>query len=258
MKIHKICFKKISKVVTTPQEVKLILKSLKLGKAAGPDAVNNRILKELALPFSVPLADLFNLSLCKGKVPNIWKEANVTPIFKKDDPSMISNYRPIALLSTIGKVLEKIVHKNLFNFTRDHEILTSLQSGFIPGDSTVNQLVDIYNTFCKALDDGKQVRAVFCDVSKAFDRMWHQGLLYKLQLSGISGSLLLCFKDYLDNRKQGVVLPGAASSWVDLKAGVPKGSILGPLLLLIYINDIVEDIHLQYSFLPMIQVYTSL
>ena len=96
----------LKQVVTTPQEVKLILKSLKLGKAAGPDAVNNRILKELALPLSVPLADLFNLSLCKGKVPNIWKEANVTPI-KKDDPSMISNYRPIALLSTIGKVLEK-------------------------------------------------------------------------------------------------------------------------------------------------------
>ena len=130
----------LNQVVTTPQEVELILKSLKLGKAAGPDAVNNRILKELALPLSVPLADLFNLSLCKG----IWKEANVTPIFKKDDPSMLSNYRPIALLSTIGKVLEKIVHKNLFNFTRDHEILTSLQSGFIPGDSTVNQLVDIY------------------------------------------------------------------------------------------------------------------
>ena len=82
---------------------------------------------------------------------------------------------------------KEIVHKNLFNFTRDHEILTSLQSGFIPGDSTVNQLVDIYNTFCKALDDGKEVRAVFCDASKAFDRVWHQGLLYKLQLIGISG-----------------------------------------------------------------------
>ena len=96
-----------------------MLKSLQLGKATGPDAINNRVLKELAKPLSFPLSDLFNFSLTSGKVPLIWKEANVTPIFKKDDPSVVSNYRPISLLSTVGKVLEKIVHKHLFNFIRD-------------------------------------------------------------------------------------------------------------------------------------------
>ena len=85
----------------------------------------------------------------------------------------------------MGKVLEKVVHKHLFNYIRDHEILFALQSGFIPGDPTVNQLVDIYNTFCKSLDEGKEVRAVFCDISKAFDRVWHRGLLFKFESIGV-------------------------------------------------------------------------
>ena len=112
----------LNSLSTSPFEVETMLKSLQLGKATGPDAINNRVLKELAKPLSFPLSDLFNFSLTSGKVPLIWKEANVTPIFKKDDPSVVSNYRPISLLSTVGKVLEKIVHKHLFNFIRDNNI----------------------------------------------------------------------------------------------------------------------------------------
>ena len=104
----------------------------------------------------------------------------------------------------MGKVLERIVHKHIFNFSQEHHIITALQSGFVPGDSTVNRLVDIYNTFCKALDEGKEVRAIFCDISKAGDRVWHKGLIFKLKTVGISGSVLLLYTDYLDNRKQRV------------------------------------------------------
>ena len=195
----------LNSVQFTPYEVETVLKSLKTGKASGPDSINNRILKELSQPLSHPLCVLFNFSIVTGKVPDIWKQANITPIFKKNDASDPTNYRPISLLSSIGKVLEKLVHKRIFNFFRDNQIITTLQSGFVPGDSTVNQLVDIYNTFCKALDEGKEVHAIFCDISKAFDRVWHKGLLFKLESVGIGGSLLNWFTDYLDNRVQRVV-----------------------------------------------------
>ena len=181
----------------TSTEVKSVL-----GKSSGPDGINNRVLKELSSPLSRPLSYLFNYSMSKGIFPDIWKEANVSPLFKKDDPSSVSNYRPISLLNTIGKVMEKIVHKHMFNFFLNQHAIISLQSGFVPGDSTVNQLVDIHNTFCKALDDGKEVRAIFLDVSKAFDRVWHKGLLYKLKHKGIDETLLQWLASYLSNRKK--------------------------------------------------------
>ena len=140
-------------------------------------------------------------------MPNIWKEANVSPIHKENYPSDVSNYRPISLLSTVSKVFEKIVHKYLFNFFRDNNVITAFQSSFVPGDSTVNQLTDIYNIFCKALDEGNQVRAIFCDISKVFDRVWHKGLLFKLKSAGVSRSLLTWFSDYLNDRKQRVQSP---------------------------------------------------
>ena len=113
----------------------------------------------------------------------------------------------------------------------------------MPGDSTVNQLIDVYNTFCKALEESKEVRAIFCDISKAFDRVWHKGLLFKLRSVGISGTLLQWLASYLNNRKQRVVLPGATSRWIFTDAVFPQGSILGPFLFLVYINDIVENIN---------------
>ena len=164
------------------------------------------------------------------------------PVPQAGDLSQVSNYRPIALLNSENKVLERLVFKYIFNHLRDNNLLSSLQSGFLPGDSTVNQLTFLYNTFCQALDSGKEVRAVFCDISKAFDRVWHAGLLAKLHAAGVTGNVHAWFADYLSNRKQRVVLPGAVSDWASIHAGVPQGSIIGPLLFLLYINNIVHDI----------------
>jgi len=176
------------------------------------------------------LCDLFNSCLNTQKMPSCWKIANVCPIFRKGDPSLASNYRPISLLNTTEKVFERILHKHIFNFLRANEFFAPTQSGFLPGDSTVNQLTYIYDTFCRALDNGLEVRVVFFDISKAFDKVWHKGLLCKLQHAGIRGNLLSFLSNYLTDRKQTVILPGSHSTPIEILAGVPQGSILGPLM----------------------------
>ena len=199
-------------------------------------------MKELSHELSSPLCSLFNKSLSLGKFPSPYKNANVTPSHKKGDLSLVSNYRPISLLNSAAKLFEKLVFKYLYNHLQDNNIISSLQSGFIPGDSTVNQLAYLYHMFTEALDVGKEVWTVFCDISKAFDRVWHEGLIYKLKAAGVSGDVLRWFQSYLSGRRQRVVLPGSFSEWVYIKAGVTQGSILGPLLFLLYINDIVKNI----------------
>ena len=179
-------------------------------------------------------------------MPTQYKEAYVCPISKTGDLSLVSNHRPISLLNSEDKLFERLVFKYLFNHLRDNNLLSYLQSGFIPGDSSVNQLTFLYNTFCKAINSEKEVRAFFCDISKAFDHVWHAGLIYKLRAAGVMGEILAWFKSFLSNRRQRVVLPDANSDLVFIRAGIPQGSILGPLLFLLYINAIVLNIKSNY------------
>ena len=148
------------------------------------------------------------------------------------------------MLPLFSKILERLIFDTIYNYVLKNKLLSTHQSGFKPGDSCSNQLVSITHEIFSSFDNYKslEARGVFLDMSKAFDKVWHEGLIYKLKIFGISGNLLILLDSFLNNRLQRVVLNGKNSEWKEVKAGVPQGSILGPLLFLIYVNDIPDNL----------------
>ena len=184
---------------------------------------------------------IFNQCIDTGSFALEWKKANI-PIHKKGNKQCLKNYRPVSLVPICGKMLERLIFNEMFRFLIENNLISSNQSGFKPGDSCINQLLSITHEIYKSFDDGFEVRGVFLDISKAFDKVWHEGIIFKLEQNGISSKLLSVLSDFLKDRKQGVTLNGQVHSWTGVNADVPQGSILGPLLSLVYINDLADGL----------------
>ena len=217
------CQNRLARISCTSHEIETLIEILNPNKATGPDEISNKMLKAAAQEVSVPLNILFNRSFSESKFSEIWKFSNVIPLPKKEDNSDPSSFRPVSLLSNVGKLQERIAFKNIYNFLNGNDLLYKYQSGFLPNHSTTFQLIDIYHHICQTIDNNQFSCMVFCDVSKAFDRVWHKGLIFKLKQVGIEDELLEWINDYLSNRQQKVVIKNCSSSLRSVNAGVPRG-----------------------------------
>ena len=229
-------------VQVTRREVEKKIRNLRKDAAAGPDGISPRLLKDFETELSVPLEILFNKSLREGEVPSDWRKANVAPIYKKGPKGDPGNYRPVSLTSVPCKILESLIKDKLMEHLIQNKLIKDTQHGFIPGKSCATNLTLFMDTVTKATDEGKAVDIIYLDFAKAFDKVPHQRLLTKLRAKGVDAQTVKWIESWLSNRTQNVNIQGEKSGSCDVDSGVPQGTVLGPILFTVYIDDLEVEV----------------
>ena len=241
---------KLGSLNTSPFEIAKLIRNIKKSHLSHC-GISGKFISLISTPISFSMSRLFNNLFEIGHFPSIWKIAHITAIYKRSGPKTCkTSFRPISLLPTLSKIYESVIHDRLIKHCIENEIITEKQAAYLKGDSTVSQLLYIVHNIKHNWTNKKVTQGLFLDVSAAFDKVWHNGLLAKLNQIGVEGTFLDTIGSYLAGRQQVVVVDGVKSDTLEVQAGVPQGSRLGPLLFIIYMNDIIEDIESDILIFP--------